>query len=127
MAWGRLWLMGLLAIVVSEVVNVLIVTIALAFLPPEAHTMQLQMPNYSFLTVVGALGALLVCALINKLSRQPIRLFRIIATIVLVISFIPDFLLLQSSNALAVMVLMVMHIATYLVTVGMMTTMARAK
>ena len=71
----------------------------------------------------------MVFALINRLSLRPIQLYRIIATIVLLISFVPDFLLLSAPGAHVsdVTVLIVMHIATFLVTVGMLTTLTRAK
>jgi MFS family permease len=126
--WGRLWLIGLLAILASEIVNVMLATLAVSLLsvPPS---MQLQLPVYSVFTIVGVLGAVLVFALINRLSRRPIQLYRIIATIVLLISFVPDFLLLSAPGAHVsdVAVLIVMHIATFLVTVGMLTTLTRAK
>jgi hypothetical protein len=90
---------------------------------------QLQAPVYIPFTVFGALGAVLVFALIGRLSRRPVRLYRIIASVVLVVSFVPDFLLLSAPHAsgIAVGALIVMHIATYLITVGMLTTMSRAK
>src|SRR6478752_5089956 len=97
-AWGRLWLMGLLAIIVAEIVNVILATGAVSLLSVP-HTMQLQLPIYSSFTVIGSLGAVLVFALVNRLSSRPIQLYRIIATIVLVISFIPDFLLLSAPGA----------------------------
>jgi hypothetical protein len=48
---------------------------------------------------------------------------------VLLISFVPDFLLLSAPGAHVsdVAVLIVMHIVTFLVTVGMLTTLTRAK
>jgi alcohol dehydrogenase len=79
--------------------------------------------------VLSSLGAVLVFALVNRLSRRPIQHYRIIATIVLLISFVPDLLLLSVSgtNRSDIAALMMMHIATYLVTVGMLTTLTRAK
>lgn len=127
-AWGRLWLIGLFAILASDLVNVILATLAVSLLsvPPAP---QLQLPAYSTFTAVGALGAVLVFALVNRLSRRPIQLYRIIATIVLFISFVPDLLLLSApgTSPSDIAVLMVMHIATYLVTVGMLTTLTRAK
>ena len=127
-AWGRLWLIGLFAILTSVIVNVMLATLAVSLLsvPPA---MQLQLPVYSTFTVVGALGAVLVFALVNRLSRRPIQLYRIIATIVLLISFVPDLLLLSvpGTHLSDTAVLIVMHLATYLVTVGMLTTLTWAK
>ena len=128
-AWGRLWLSGLAAIIASVIVNMLIATVTLAFLPASSHAMQLQVPVYTTFTVIGALGAVLIFALLGKLSRRPVRLYRIIASVVLVISFVPDFLLLPAMQVEGIVIgaLIVMHIATYLITVGMLTTISRAK
>ena len=125
--WGRLWLLGLLAIVGSVIVNAIIHTIAMAVLPISSQFFQLQGPIYVVFTVVATIAAVLVFALVSRLSRRPIRLYRIIATIVLVLSLIPDLGLLSSTGGswYAVGTLMSMHIAAYLVCVGVLTTMTR--
>lgn len=127
--WRRLWLLGLLAIIGSVVVNVLIHTLAVSVLPISPHFFQLQGPIYIVFTIIGTIGAVLVFALVSRLSRRPIRLFRIIATIVLVLSLIPDLGLLSSPGAswYAVGTLMSMHLAAYLVCVGVLTTMTRTR
>jgi hypothetical protein len=40
-------------------------------------------------SVVGAIGAALVFAIIGLLARRPVRLFRIVAAVVLVLSLVP--------------------------------------
>jgi hypothetical protein len=91
--------------------------------------MQLREPMvYIVFTVIGALGAVLVFALVARFSRRPIRLYRIIATVMLVLSPIPDLLLFSFlGGAVPVAVLLLMHVATYLVCVGMLTTMTQAR
>ena len=127
--WGRLWLMGLLAIVGSVIVNVIIHTLAVSVLPISSHFFQLQLPLDIVFTIIGTTGAVLVFALVSRLSSRPIRLYRIIATVVLVLSLIPDLALRSSPNAswYAVGTLMSMHIAAYLVCVGVLTTMTRTR
>ena len=127
--WGRLWLMGLLAIVGSVIVNVIIRTLAVSVLPISSHFFQLQVPLDIVFTIIGTIGAVLVFALVSRLSRRPIRLYRIIATVVLVLSLIPDLGLLSSPGAswYAVGTLMSMHIATYLICVVILTTMTRTR
>jgi hypothetical protein len=128
-AWGRLWLMGLFAIVAAVVVNVLVDVLALSLLPIPAMFMALRSPIYIIYTVIGAVGAVLVFALIARFSRRPIRLFHIVALIVLVISFGPDLWLLTMpfASGVGVGVLIAMHITTYAVMVGVLTTTTRAK
>jgi hypothetical protein len=83
---------------------------------------------YSVFTVIGALGAVLAFALVARFSRRPLRLYRILATVVLVLSFLVDLMLFSFlGGAVPVAVLLLMHVATYLVCVGMLTTMTRAR
>ncbi len=122
--WSRLALAGLVAVIGSVIVNTLIRLIALALLPIPAGAMQLHVPMLvPIFTIVGSLGALLVFALMNRFARNPTRLFRIVATVVLVISLIPDFLLLATpmANITSVATLVVLHITTYLICVGAFT------
>jgi hypothetical protein len=123
-AWQRLWLVGLFAIIASVIVNAVIAIAAISLLLIPASSTQ----RVSVFTVIGALGAVLVFALVARFSRRPIRLFRIIATVVLVLTFIPDLALFSFlGGAASVTVLLLMHVATYLICVGMLTTMTRAR
>lgn len=124
LTWKRLLLLGLLAIIGSVLVNTLLRILALALLPIPAGFIQLQIPMLIVVfTVIGTLGAFIVFALINRFARNPLRLFRVVASVVLVLTFIPDLLLLSSptANLASVATLIVMHIATYLVCVGVFT------
>ncbi|HLZ63044.1 MAG TPA: DUF6069 family protein [Ktedonosporobacter sp.] len=123
-AWQRLWLVGLFAIIASVIVTAVIAIAARSLLLIHASTTQ----RVGVFTVIGALGAVLVFALVARFSRRPIRLFRIIATVVLVLTFIPDLALFSFlGGAASVTVLLLMHVATYLICVGMLTTMTRAR
>ena len=123
MAWNQLLLAALIAIVGSVIVNTVIRAIALALLP--AGFIQLQMPPIIIaFTIFGTIGATIVFALINRFARNPIRLFRIVALVVLVLTLIPDLLLLSSptANLVSVATLMVMHVVTCLICIGAFTT-----
>ena len=123
-AWQRLWLVGLFAIIASVIVDTVIVSAAISLLLISASFTQ----RVSVFTGIGSLGAVLVFALVARFSRRPIRLFRIIATVVLVLTFIPDLALFSFlGGAASVTVLLLMHVATYLICVGMLTTMTRAR
>jgi hypothetical protein len=129
-AGKRLWLAGLGALVVAVILNSLIRLIALAALPIPANNLQLSSPLFVIVfTILGTLGATVVFALVNRFARRPITTFRTAATGVLVLTFIPDFLIysMPHENIAAISALIVMHIATYLICIGMLTGVARTK
>ncbi len=124
-AWSRLLLAALVVMVGSVIVNVLIRIIAFAILPIPAGFFQLQTPAPIIaFTIFGTLGASIVFALMNRFARNPMRLFRIVALVVLVLTLIPDLLLLSSPSATfaAVATLMLMHIVTCFICIGVFTT-----
>jgi hypothetical protein len=125
----RLLWVGLLAIVGAAVANALVgmVGVALPGVSPDFLPLRVG-PVVSF-TVVGVLGAVVVFALVARFSRRPAWLFRRIALGVLVVSLVPDLLLLVSSpfaetTVVAVAVLMVMHVVAWVISVGTLTTLA---
>jgi hypothetical protein len=126
---GRLTWVGLLAIVTATAVNVLIGYLAVTFL--DISNLFSPLNGYGTIvpfTVIGVAGATVVYALITRYSRSPMRLFLWIAGAALALSFVPDILLLVFSvpgaTPISVGVLLVMHVAAFLVSVGMLTRLA---
>ncbi len=81
-------------------------------------------------TIVGLVGAVVVFGLILRFARRPARLFRGVALVVLVISLVPDALMLFSGSMPGVTVagavtLMLKHVASWAVAVGVLTTLVR--
>ena len=127
--FSRLLWVGPLAILASVVANVLLQQIAVAVLQPDPAFMPLTLPPPILFTVVGVLGAVIVYALVGRFSRQPVRLFRRIALVTLVVSFIPDILMAitgfnPGTTVANVAVLILMHIVAWAITVGMLTRLA---
>jgi uncharacterized protein DUF6069 len=125
----RLLWVGLLAIMGAAVANVLVGMVAVALLGVSPGFLPLQVGPVVSFTVVGVLGAVAVFALVARFSRRPVRLFRRIAFAVLVISLVPDLLLLSASpfpgtTVVAVATLMVMHVVAWAISVGTLTTLA---
>jgi hypothetical protein len=125
----RLLWVGPLAIVAAVIANqiVRIIAVSLLNISPEFPPLQIGPPI--MFTIMGVLGAIIVYAIIGRLSRRPIRLFRVIALIVLVLSFLPDIGLLTSNmmpgtTPAAVLTLASMHVVTWAITVWMLTTLA---
>ena len=125
----RLWWVGLLAIIASVAANVLVRLLAAATL--DLSPASLELLDYGgviVLTTFGVLGAVIVFALLVRFARRPILIFKWIAVVVLLLSFVPDVLLLVASvpgaTALSVGVLMSMHVVAWAISVGTLITLA---
>ena len=86
--------------------------------------------GYVFFTVIGVLGAVTTFALVARFARRPIRTYLTVATIALALSFIPDLMLmadpsLPGTSVPAILALMVMHIVTFAISVGLLTSLTR--
>ena len=112
---------GAIALVSSVVANLLVRAGASALfdIPPEFPPLQGAGPVV-FFSVIGVLAALGVFAGIGGVSSRPVPVFRIVAGVVLVVSFIPDLWLLTESGAASfpgatpagVGTLMLMHVVS---------------
>ena len=91
-SWTRLLWVAPLTVVVALLVNLAIKTVLQALNPALAEMGQLGRPMI-ILTLEGAILAVLVFAVMVWLVPHPIRWFRIVAVIALLISLIPDLLL----------------------------------
>ena len=123
---GRLTWVGVLAIVAATAVNVSIGYLALTFL--DISNLFVPLNGYGTIvpfTVIGVAGATVVYALITRYSRSPVRLFLRVAVAALALSFVPDISLLiftvPGASPISVGVLLLMHVAAFLVSVGMLT------
>jgi hypothetical protein len=90
--FSRLLWVAPLTVIVSVVVNLIIKVIAQALDPALADMGQLGRPNV-VLTLEGAILAVLVFAIVAWLLPQPIRTYRIVAVVAVLVSLIPDLLL----------------------------------
>ena len=127
-SFKRLLWVGPLAIVLALAANFVVRALALAVLDIPADFEQLQTPAFIPLTIIGLLGAILTFALIGRLSRRPVRVFQIVAAVVLVLSFLPDIGLLATgapgATLPAILVLMLMHVVAAVIAVLMLTRFA---
>ena len=127
-AGGRIWWVGLLAIVTSAIVNILIFYVASAMgvgfvLPPEmGGAVGTGMVVIS--TAIGIIGASVVYTIVGRFARRPIQLYRIVASVVLLLSFANPFLV-PTFNLTTGLVLCAMHIVAAVVSVGLLTSLAR--
>ena len=86
----KLWWVGPLT-VLGAIIGVLIVrAIAMAILTPPYAPGLAMIALPIVLTLVFCLGGVLVFALVGRFAKNPIRTYIIIASVFLVISFLPD-------------------------------------
>ena len=124
------WRVRLLTILGAVAATLVVRTVALLTLtiPPEFQPLATPGPTI-FLTVVGTAAGILVFEVIRRRAPDPLRLFRRVALVALVVSFVPDLYMLTDGAAAAfpgatvgaVSTLMVQHVAAWAVVVWMLT------
>jgi hypothetical protein len=126
--WRRLWRVGLLTIGVSLVTNLTLRVVGIALFHIPSAFAPLGIGPVVFWTVVMAVGAILVFALIGRFSRNPIPLFTIIAFSVYIVAFYPDYLVLSANPPVfpgtsfeAVATLLSMHVVEAIINICILT------
>lgn len=131
-AYGRLPGVVLLAAVAAALSNAFVYfaasglgTISQSVLLPSPLGMSpLTVSLVVITSVIGAVGAAIIFALIGLFARRPVRLFRIVATVVLTLSFVPPATVPDVPVVMRVS-LAVMHVVAWGVSVGLLTTLGR--
>lgn len=135
---SRIWQTGLLAGVVASIVNLIIYAIASAagvsfdFMPAE-----IPAPPFAiavvFATLVGVLAGTFLLTLMPRFTARPVTMWRNIAIIALILSFIQPLSLTSGMMPTAapvglstVLALEIMHIVAGVVAIYLLTTRARA-
>lgn len=131
-AWRRLPLAVLLSAVTAVIANSLIYFTASAMgfipesvvIPTAGGESPLTVGIVAITSVIGAVGAAVAFAVIGLFARRPIGLFRIVAVVVLVLSFVTP-LTIPGAPLAMVLSMEVMHVVAWAVIVGLLTTMVR--
>jgi len=131
-AAGRLWWVGLLTAVATAVITVVVRTVGVGVGTIPGTYQSLQLPSVIMASVVPALVATVVLALLGRFTRRPIRAFRAIAAVALVVSFAGP---LQAGagvmpggavGAATVGTMLALHVVAASVIVGLLNTLGRA-
>jgi hypothetical protein len=130
-AWGRLVLVALLAAVVVAIANAIVYLVAAtAGAMPQDIVVNGQgpitLPVVAAMSAQGAVAAAVVYALISRFARRPVRIFRAVAVVVLVLSFVMP-LTIPSAPISMILALELMHVVAAVVIVGLLTTLARGR
>ncbi len=121
---------GPLTIIIVALVNLVMRTLAVSFFGVAASFVYLQAPFVIGSTVIFLALALLAFVLVGRVSRHPVRLFRIVTGVALLVSFLNPLMLLVGWFPAVGMTLhifwtmIVMHCVSALLTVSLLTTLA---
>jgi hypothetical protein len=126
--WGRYALVGLATVVAAVLANVIVYFLGSLIVTYDPQFVILANPSGAIIfTVVPAIVAVLLYALLLRFTAHPARIFTIIAAVILVVSWIPDLTYIPTvpgSSAEQTVVLMVMHLVAATVIVWMLTRLA---
>ena len=134
LALGRLWWAAPLAAAAAALANAVVYGIAeTAGALPDSVLVEsptgrepLGLSAVLFASAMGAVGAAVVFALVGWFSRRPIRTFRLVAAMVLVLSFATP-LTIPGAPLSMVLTLELMHVVAAVFRVGLLTTLARKR
>ena len=130
-ALRKLIWVGPLTIVFTVIVNLIIRSIAVSIFGVPETFQYLQAPYVIGSTIVFLLVALLAFVLVNRFARRPIRFYRILAFVVLCISFLSPVMALVGLFPAPGMTLsifwtmIVMHLVSAIIVVSLFTTLTR--
>lgn len=132
-ALNRILPVGALALVLSVIANLVVqaIGVRVANVSPAFMPLASPAPIVMF-TAIGVALAVVVFAVVARRASRPFTTYRAVATVALVLSVIPNVLLLFNSanvpgaSAGAVVILIVMHVVAYLISVGLLTSQTRA-
>jgi hypothetical protein len=112
--------MGLIGGVFSTTANAIIFTVVVDGLGVTDAALDHVQPTI-ILSLLGALGATGVFAVLERATRQPVPAFRMAALAVLLVSFVPDLFFAGATTAWGVPTLMAMHVASAAIMLGALT------
>ncbi len=133
-SFTRVLMAGAIAIVGSILANLLIRWLGMLLLPVDPSFLPVAtFPPTILFTLIFLVIATIVFAVINAFTANPPRVFNIVALVALLLSLIPDVMLLINPALLpmgtptfgAVLILLLQHIAAYLITVWAFTRWAQ--
>jgi hypothetical protein len=129
----KLWWVGPLTIISAVLANSIIRTIAVAFFGVPGTFQYFQVAYIIGSTIVYLLLALLAFVLVSRFARRPLRFYRWLALVALLVSFlIPamalgDLMPIAGMNLPIFWTMIVMHVVSALIVVGLLTTLTRAQ
>ena len=130
-SWSRYALVGLATIVAAVLANLVVYYIGSAVVGYNPNFVVLSTNGGTIIfTLVPAIVAVLLYAILLRFTRQPERIFVIMSVIVFIVTLIPDFTYIPtgpgSSNPQTA-ILVLMHVVAALVITWMLPTLTRTQ
>ncbi|MDX1615445.1 MAG: DUF6069 family protein [Candidatus Promineifilaceae bacterium] len=128
---SRIWWVGLLAVLIATVANVVLAIVARAVLDisPDFNPLAGN-STVILLTVIGVGLGVIIFYLVSGRSAQPVQTFRSIVLIALLLSFLPDIGMLiadlPGATVVSVTTLMIMHVVAAVICYQMLVRLTRA-
>ena len=129
--WRRVLAAGAAALIGSAAANSAVAAVLRGVLDVPAGFSPLQAISVLSLTIVGVVAAVLVFAAICRLSARPVRLFTIVASVALVVSWAAPLAAyfantFPGTNASRIVALMALHAIAAVVTIALLRTYGTA-
>ncbi len=128
---GRFARVGLGTVVAAVLANVLVYVVGSAVVGYDPRFLPLaNVSGAIILTLIPAIVATLLYAILLRFARRPARVFAIIAAVVFVVTLIPDFTYIPTVPGVTggqTAILVLMHVVAAGVIVGMLTRLARPR
>jgi len=130
-SWGRFALRGLATIVAAVLANTLFYYLGGQLVAYVPDFIILATPGGTIvMTLAPAVVAVLLYAVLVRFTRHAARIFSIVAALVLVVSFVPDFTYVPTvpgSSDAQIAILLAMHVVAAAVIVRMLTGTTRPR
>lgn len=127
--WGRFALVGLATVAAAVLSNVLVYALGDALVAYDLRFLPLtNVGGAVIFTLVPAIAAVLLYAILLRFARRPARTFAIVAAATFVVTLIPDFTYapaLPGASGGQIAVLVPMHAVAAAVITAMLTRLAR--
>ena len=127
----KLWWVGPLTIISAALANLIVRAIAVAFFGVPGTFQYFQAAYVIGSTIIYLLLALIAFVLVSRFARRPIRFYRVLALVALLVSFLIPVMALggllpiPGMNAHIFWTMIVMHIVSAVIVVGLLTTLTR--
>ncbi|MBV9787261.1 MAG: hypothetical protein JOZ51_03745 [Chloroflexi bacterium] len=129
--WSRYALVGIATIVAAVLANLVVYYIGSAIVGYNPDFVVLSTNGGTIIfTLVPAIVAVLLYAILLRFTRQPERIFTIISVIVFIVTLIPDFTYIPSvpgSSNPQTAILVIMHVVAAVVITWMLTKLSRPR
>lgn len=126
----RLLWVGPLTAVVAAIANVIVREIGVLVGTVPSDLMILQEPGVAGSTIIQVLLGVLVFALLAKFAKNPVRTFRIVAIVALILSLSNPIMVLTGAfpigvtiSVVTMLTMMVMHVVAAAITIWMLSTL----